>query len=104
MPVHHFTLIVEGTDLQAEPTIDALFEAGCDDATVGRADGVQYIEFDREAESLAEAVHSAQRDVEKVEGVRVARTSTSDCRLGGNVDQGTADPLYEDPQARARLG
>ena len=102
MPVHHFTLIVEGTDLQAEPTIDALFEAGCYDATIGRADGVQYIEFDREAESLAEAVHSAQRDVEKVEGVRVARAVTLDRRLGGNVDQGTADPLYEDPLARAR--
>lgn len=78
MPVHHFTLIVEGTDLQAELTINVLFEAGCDDATVGRSDGVQYIAFDRETESLAEAVHSAQRNVEKVEGVRVARTSASD--------------------------
>ncbi len=60
MPVHHFTLIVEGTDLQADPKTEALFEAGCDDATVGRSNGVQYIAFDREAESLAEAVHSAQ--------------------------------------------
>ena len=75
MPVHHFTLIVEGTDLQAEPTIDALFEAGCDDATVGRVDGVQYVDFDREAESLAEAVLSAVRDVEKVDGAAVLRPS-----------------------------
>ncbi len=77
MPVHHFTLIVEGTDLQAEPTIAALFEAGCADATVGRVDGVQYVDFDREAENLAEAVQSAQRAVEGVEGVRVARVATS---------------------------
>ncbi len=75
MPVHHFTLIVEGIDLQAEPTIDALFEAGCDDATVGRVDGVQYIDFDREAESLGEAIISATRDVEKVDGAAVLHPS-----------------------------
>lgn len=75
MPVHHFTLIVEGTDLQAEPAIDALFEAGCDDATVGRVDGVQYIDFDREAESLGEAIISAVRDVEKIDGAAVLRPS-----------------------------
>ena len=75
MPIHHFTLIVDGSDLQTEPLIDALFEAGCDDATVGRTDGVQYIDFDREAESLGEAINSAVRDVEQVEGVRVTRPS-----------------------------
>ena len=75
MPVHHFTLIVEGIDLQAEPTIDALFEAGCDDATVGRVDGVQYVDFDREAESLGEAIISAVRDVEKIDGAAVLRPS-----------------------------
>ena len=75
MPPHHFTLIVEGTDLQAEPTINALFEAGCDDATVGRVDGLQHVDFDREAESLAEAVLSAVRDVEKVDGAAVLRPS-----------------------------
>ena len=75
MPVHNFTLIVEGIDLQAEPTIDALFEAGCDDATVGRVDGVQYIDFDREAESLGEAIISAVRDVEKIDGAAVLRPS-----------------------------
>ena len=75
MPIHQFTLIVAGPDLQDEPFIDALFEAGCDDATVARIDGVQYIDFDREAESLDEAIISAVRDVEQVEGVRVTRPS-----------------------------
>ena len=75
MPIHQFTLIVAGSDLQTEPLIDALFEAGCDDATVGRTGGVQYIDFDREAESLGEAINSAVRDVEQVEGVRVTRPS-----------------------------
>lgn len=70
---HRFTLIVEGTDLQAERVINVLFQAGCDDATVGRTDGVQYIEFDREARSFLQAVSSALHDVEKVEGVQITR-------------------------------
>ena len=75
MPIQHLTLIVDGTDLQSEPPIDALFEAGCDDATVGQVDGVQYVDFDREAESLGEAIISAVRDIEKVDGVQVTRVA-----------------------------
>ena len=73
MPTHRFTLIVEGPDLQTERSIDALFQAGCDDATAGRTDGAQYIEFDREAKCHSEAVFSAVQDVEKIEGVQVTR-------------------------------
>ena len=40
MPVHYFTLIVDGPDLQDDTLIDAVFEAGCDDAAVGRIDGI----------------------------------------------------------------
>jgi hypothetical protein len=75
MPIQHFTLIVNGANLQSEPFIDALFEGGCDDATVGRVDGVQYLDFDREAESLGEAIISAVRDVDKVDGVQAARVA-----------------------------
>lgn len=65
-------MIVEGPDLQAEAAIDALFEAGCDDATVGWAGPVQYLDFDREAETLAEAVFEATDAVESaVDGIRV---------------------------------
>ena len=73
MPAHRFTLLVEGPDLQADRVIDALFEAGCNDATVGRTDGAQYIDFDREATSFLQAVSSALHDVEKVEGVQITR-------------------------------
>ena len=73
MSLHHFTLIVDGPDVQHETQIDALFEAGCDDALVGRAEGIQYIEFDREAVRLDDAILSAVADVEKVPGVTVAR-------------------------------
>ena len=73
-----FTLIVEGKDLQSDETFDALFEAGCDDALVGRTNGVQYMDFDREALTLADAVLSAVNAVESVPGVRVVRLDDVD--------------------------
>ena len=75
MPVHHFTLIVDSPDLQDGELIDRLFEAGCDDAAIGRSDGIQYADFDHEAVSLDEAVLSAVTDVEHVEGVNVVRVA-----------------------------
>ena len=66
MAIHHFTLIVDGSDVQEEEAlVDALFEAGCDDGLVGRSEGIQYIEFDREAPDLEGAMLSAVADVEK---------------------------------------
>lgn len=71
MKSHHFTLIVDGPDL--EEVLDALFEAGCDDALVGSTDGILYLDFDREAESTESAILSAIADVESVPGVKVIR-------------------------------
>ena len=73
MSTHHFTLIVDGPDLQGDAVIDALYEAGCDDALIGRTDGIQYVEFDREASGLVDAVTSAVADIERVDGVKVVR-------------------------------
>lgn len=72
MPIH-FTLIVDGADLQDEAVVNRLFESGCDDALIGSTDGVQFIDFDREADSLDEAVLSAVADIERVDGVQVVR-------------------------------
>ena len=73
-----FTLIVEGEDLQSDETFNALFEAGCDDALVGRTNGTQYMDFDRDAETLTDAVLSAVADVESVPGLQVVRLEDSD--------------------------
>ena len=73
MSTFQFTLIVDGPDLQDQPLIDQLFEAGCDDATIGSRDGVQYVDFDREAEALDDAILSAVEDLETLEGVKVIR-------------------------------
>ena len=73
MPTHHFTLIVDGPDLQDDTLIDTVFEAGCDDAAIGRIDGIQYVDFDREAASLDRAILSAVADLERIDGVNVVR-------------------------------
>jgi hypothetical protein len=73
MPVHSFTLILGTDPSQLETALpDALFEAGCDDALLGVADGIVYLDFDREAPSLREALSSAIRQVESA-NVRVRR-------------------------------
>jgi len=122
MTTHQFTLIVEGPDLQTDALMDALHEASCDDTLIGRVDGVQYLDFDREASTLEEAVLSAVSDVERVEGVEVirladaglvsmvdiaARTGRSreSVRLliGGERGPGGFPPPANDPRSRYRL-
>lgn len=66
-----------------------LLDAGCDDATIGSANGVQYVHFDRDAETLGEAVVSAIRAVESVKGVNVVDVNTSDAALLGTTVGGT---------------
>lgn len=50
---------------------DALYERGCDDATLSVRDGVAIGDFDREADTAAGALWSAVGDIESVDGVRV---------------------------------
>ena len=67
-----FTLTIEGADVMTEVAQNALYEAGCDDATFGVSGGIQTAEFDREATEFAEAVAGAIRAVESaVPGARV---------------------------------
>jgi len=75
MPDHSFTLILDG-DVEAH--LDALFEAGCDDATFGYVDGVPYGDFHRVAPTLVDAIASAISAVESVHGLRVARIEPDD--------------------------
>ncbi len=51
--------------------LDALYGAGCDDATFSTKDGLTFATFSREAGSLLEAVVSAIGAVESVEGLQV---------------------------------
>lgn len=69
--VHRFILILKDThgiadDLTGGALMemsDALYEAGCDDSSPGVSCGVVSVPFDREAETLQEAVISAIQQV-----------------------------------------
>ncbi len=77
MSEHAFTLVIAG-DLESAEALDALFEAGCDDATFGTVDQVGYGDFVREAPTLGEAVRSAIEQVESVPGLTALRVEPDD--------------------------
>jgi hypothetical protein len=66
MAEYDFTLILTD-DIRdfTDETVDALCEAGCDDATIAQRYGRIYVTFSRDAESLASAIVSAIEDVRK---------------------------------------
>jgi hypothetical protein len=55
------------------PFADALYEAGCSDATVGFANGEPVALFTRQSSSLSRAIRTAVDNVESVKGFRVIR-------------------------------
>jgi len=72
--IHSFTLFLNGVNVLDDTQLDALYEAGCDDALFGVRDGAQYGAFDREANSFSEALASAITDVTStVAGLQVVR-------------------------------
>lgn len=71
MDTHTFILILnQPVD---ETTSDLLFDAGLDDAAVTAFDGNTALDIDREAPTLLDAITSAVREAESVEGIRVTR-------------------------------
>ncbi|HEX2294191.1 MAG TPA: hypothetical protein VHN37_02655 [Actinomycetota bacterium] len=65
-------MTVAGVDILGDAAQEALFIAGCRDATFGSRDGVQTAEFDRRAADLSDAVASAIREIETtIPGARV---------------------------------
>lgn len=79
MKSYSFILLIRGADVLAEQHADALFEAGCGDALFGERGGVQFADFDREADSLARAIGSAIHDIEStVPDAKVVRVEPDD--------------------------
>ncbi len=62
--IYQFTLVLKNVDEDTSGLEDSLYEAGCDDALINFRSGTVYLDFDREAVSLEDAVISAIRDVE----------------------------------------
>ena len=60
---YQFTLVLKNVDANTPDLEDSLYEAGCDDALICYRNGAVYLEFDREAASLEDAVISAINNV-----------------------------------------
>ncbi len=65
MQTYTFTLVLRDQTEMTEDLAETLAAAGCDDGLAGSSDGVAAVIFDREAESLEQAVRSAIADVQK---------------------------------------
>lgn len=78
--VHHFVLVAEGRDLLDDEVLEALYEAGCTDASIGH----RTVEFDREAPTRWDAIQSAIGDVTTIAGVRVIDVRDSMDTLPGS--------------------
>ena len=83
VPVHAFIARTQGVSVMEQPTLDALFTAGCDDAVVGTDVEGDYLDFARAAPTFEEAVNTARAAVESVPGLRVMRIEPYD--RPGNV-------------------
>ena len=68
---YEFSLILAAADMTDEEA-DKLYEAGCDDGSILSRGDITMVQFDRQAQTLDEALASAIRDVESA-GFQVAR-------------------------------
>ena len=76
---HDFALIVGGVEALPQHVEDALFNAGCDDATLSIQYGLLYMEFSRSAPSLEDAIIGAINDVRNAGiGAEVLRVDECD--------------------------
>jgi len=62
--IYQFTLILKNVDANTPGIEDSLYAAGCDDALINFRSGTVYLDFDRAASSLENAVVSAIKNVE----------------------------------------
>ncbi len=85
MPLHNFQLILEvppevaddGDGKRVDDLSNKLYEAGCDDGSLGKCCGVWEIVLHREADNMLDAIHTAIRQVESV-GCRVVKVVSPD--------------------------
>ena len=75
--VYDFRLTLSSPDEFSIEHANALYEAGCDDATFGTLNGVHFGSFHRESDSLGDAIGSAIKNVERA-GFAVVRVDVSD--------------------------
>jgi hypothetical protein len=65
MPSWDFTVVLKGVEEMSDELANALYEAGCDDGTVGSSCGVASVSFSRESHTLQQAIASAVADIRR---------------------------------------
>ena len=65
MQTFHFELVLSPQTELTDDLVEALYEAGCDDGTMGTCNQAASILFARQADSLESAIRSAIADVQK---------------------------------------
>ncbi|MBA4823500.1 DNA-binding protein [Pantoea ananatis] len=64
MALYNFTLTLSGVTYETKGLEDALYKSGCDDALICAYGNSVYLEFDREADCLDNAISSAIENIE----------------------------------------
>ena len=88
---HDFALVIDGVPELTTEVENALFEAGCDDATFGIQYGHLYAEFSRMAPSFQGAILSAIQDIRKA-------------NIGADVVQVDACDIVSQAEIARRIG
>lgn len=83
---HIFTLVLADENEITTELENTLYEAGCDDGMLFCKNQVVYIDFDRDAESLEEALISAINDIESA-GFHVFRAEPSDLVTSAEISR-----------------
>jgi hypothetical protein len=87
MKNHQFTLILAGVSEITPELADALFEAMKGDMEFNMRNGVAYLEFNRSAPTLREAITSAINEVESADvGVRVVRVESETANIIAKIN------------------
>jgi predicted transcriptional regulator len=89
MQTFEFSIIVSGVDPADDDWGDRFYDNGCDDATVSFQRGRTIVDFDREAETVEDAIASAVEDVK---------------RAGATVERIEPDPLVNLTDIADRIG
>lgn len=77
MKTHRFSLVLSGISELTSELADRLFEATKGDIEFNMRDGIAFIEFERSAPTLNDAIRSAIDDVENAGlGIRVVRVES----------------------------
>ena len=80
--IWRFTIRLKDIDALSDNLMEALFASGCTDAVPASSCGEAWIDFDREAKTLEEAMRSAVHDVRQI-GLKIARVEVEEEAFAG---------------------